>query len=252
MRAKHYVLIVSSLRGGGAERVIADVAEFFAGCGRRVTLLTLDGDSPDSYLLSSRIDRVRVNIMWPSRHFWDRIISTLRRLVLIRRAVRVLDPDVVVSFVDVTNVRVLLALLGTRIQVIVSERSSPRRHPIGRSWITARRVLYPFADAVVVQTESVARWARGWLPADRVTVIPNAVRKFRSIGHEARPSGMPNTPVILAMGRISPEKGYDLLIRAFAALAADYKDWNLVILGDGPEREELENLSRSLGVAARG
>jgi glycosyltransferase involved in cell wall biosynthesis len=251
MEVKHIVLVISSLGGGGAERAIVDLAAYFAAHGRHVTLVTLDGDSPDSYLLSSGIDRVRVNIMWPSRHLWDRISGALRRLVLIRRAVRGLDPSVVISFGEMTNVRVLLALLGTHIQVIVSERSNPLRHPVGRLWDAARRITYPLADAVVVQTENVARWTRGWLAANRIVVIPNAVRKLTSTGREMRPTGMLEGQVMLAIGRIAPEKGYDLLIQAFAAVAADCRNWNLVVLGDGPDRHQLEEMARSLGLAER-
>src|SRR5258705_5372506 len=117
METKHIVLVVSSLGGGGAERVVVDAAGYFVARGRRVTVLTLDGDSRDSYALPSAINRVRINIMWPSRGLWNRTRSAFRRLALIRQAVRGLDPDVVVSFIEMTNVRVLAALLGARIPV---------------------------------------------------------------------------------------------------------------------------------------
>ncbi|WP_399385023.1 glycosyltransferase [Thermosynechococcus sp. HY593] len=65
-------------------------------------------------------------------------------------------PDVVVSFGDTHNVLMLAALLGVGIPVVVSERIDPRRHRVGRAWDAARRLLYPFAARVVVQTEAVA------------------------------------------------------------------------------------------------
>ena len=251
MSAKHIALISFALEGGGAERVLTEMAGHFASLGRRVSLLTLDGTCVDAYPLHSAVNRVRINILWPSRHIWNSVISTLQRQALIRRTVCALKADVVVSFTELTNVRVLAALLGTGIPVIVSERTTPAEYPVGRFWTIARRLAYPFADAVVVQTENVARWARRWLRASRVVVIPNSVRKVTSTGPEPRPAGMPVGPVIVAMGRIAPEKGFDMLVRAFASATSERKEWRLVVLGDGPDRAGLEELAGSLGVAGR-
>jgi hypothetical protein len=109
MAAGHIVLVISSLGGGGAERVIVDIAGYLGANGRRVTLLTLDGESRDAYAVPSGVDRARINIMWPSANVLESVASTFRRLALIRRAVLHLKPDVVVSFTDMNNVRVLAA-----------------------------------------------------------------------------------------------------------------------------------------------
>jgi len=156
---------------------------------------------------------------------------------MIRQAVRRFAPDVVVSFIEQNNVRVLAALLGTGIPVIVSERTDPRLHRVGRSWAAARRLLYPAAQAVVVQTESVAQWASGLVPAQKVRVIPNFTRKL------PQPRAFDDREqLICGIGRLGREKGFDVLIPAFAASRARRQNWRLVILGEGPERGRLEAL----------
>jgi len=105
-------------------------------------------------------------------------------------------------------------------------------------------MLYPFSQALVVQTDPVAAWAYRVISLSRVRVIPNFVREMHVQGI------MPEErePVILAVGRLDKQKGHDLLIRAFARADAKQKGWRLVILGEGPERSNLWRLTEDLGI----
>jgi glycosyltransferase involved in cell wall biosynthesis len=147
-----------------------------------------------------------------------------------------------VSFIEQTNVRTLTAAIGYMVPIIVSERIDPRRYDVGPAWNLARRLTYPFANRVVVQSESVARWAKGFLRADRVKVIPNFVRD------------LPNAVVcrspfsLLAAGRLEDQKGFDLLLRAFKAAGLAGLGYRLTILGEGPRRPSLEALAGELGI----
>jgi glycosyltransferase involved in cell wall biosynthesis len=243
------MLLVSSLGGGGAERVIVELASFLCDCGHRVTLATLTGDGEDAYELDPRVQRLRSNIMWDSASFVQRIVNTVRRLAIVRRAVRSAQPDVVISFIDMTNIRALGALIGTGIPVIVSERTDPRHHKIGRAWEMLRVLTYPLAARVVVQTEGVRAWAQRAMARARVVVVPNAVRAFAATD-AARPAAMPEGKVVVAMGRLSHEKGFDLLLDAFARAQLADRGWSLVILGEGPNRQALTEQAGRLGIAA--
>jgi glycosyltransferase involved in cell wall biosynthesis len=152
---------------------------------------------------------------------------------------------VVLSFVDITNITVLLASVGLRLPVVIAERTYPPSHRIGLLWETMRRVTYPFCRRLVVQTSAVADWARSYLPARRIATIPNAVPRF-ALGHAGATE---RRRVILGVGRLVPEKGFDLLIRAFSLSGLGPVGWRLVILGEGPERGMLEKLCFELGVA---
>lgn len=100
------------------------------------------------------------------------------------------------------------------------------------------------ADAVVVQTQSVANWARGVVPSNKVCIIPNFVRSLP----EVPPPGSRRKNEILAVGRLDRQKGFDLLIRAFARSGCRKCGYRLVLLGEGPERSSLQRLSRELNV----
>ena len=83
-------------------------------------------------------------------------------------------PDVVISFIDLTNVMVLLATRGLGLPVIVSERIDPHHHAIGRVGTALRRLTYPKADRVVVQTTRAARYFAA-IPAARLITLANPV-----------------------------------------------------------------------------
>lgn len=248
MSGPHVMFIISALASGGAERVIVDLSHFLSEKGYVVTVATLEGDRSDHFSLHESVRRLRTNIMWESRGVLDSALSMLRRLRLIRALVRNAKPDVVVSFIEMTNVRVLLALAGSGIPVIVSERTDPRHHPVSGCWSYLRRQSYRLAARLIVQTDNVARWARSWLSAEKVVIIPNAVRTSVDLAAHQKPSRMPIERILLGMGRLSVEKGFDLLIRAFARAELHRAGWSLILLGEGSERVTLTALAAELGV----
>ena len=240
------LLAISSLGPGGAERTASELANLLAVKGWHLGFLTLSGLASDHYVLDPRVDRILLDLLWDSGSAWEAGRDFLRRGRMIRRAVRTFAPQVVLSFVDQTNVRVLAALLGSGIPVIVCEQIDPRVYRVGHRWQLARRVLYPLASATVVQTEAVAAWAARLVPRRRVRVIPNFVRLLP----EPPPFRLRES-MILAVGRLDRQKGFDLLIEAFAASRARVEAWRLAILGEGPQRIRLETMIRELGLGAQ-
>lgn len=239
---KSALLIVSSLGAGGAERTVSELGAALAQRGWRCGILTLSGDQPDHFSAPPGVDRLRVNILFESSGLSGTISANLRRSRLLRQRITDYGSRTVVSFTDQINVRVLAAMLGARERLVVCERTDPTRHVLGRSWRLARRVLYPRADAVIVQTQKVRDWARSWLRSDRVHVIPGFVRKLPETDHVTR------DPLVLGVGRLSHEKGFDLLVRAFARSGLIDAGFRLVILGEGPERGALQDMASELGL----
>lgn len=239
-------LVIASLGAGGAERVMGTLAEGWEAQGHQVSVITLSGRQADFYRLPPGVGRVALGLLGPSRNLAAALERNLRRLGRLRAAIRDLAPDIVISFVDRTNVLCLAATTGLGVPVIVAERIDPGRHPVGPVWALLRRLLYPRADALVVQTRSVEQWARGLVSAARVHVIPNPVAP------PVAESPATRKMQVVAMGRLTYQKGFDLLVRAFARLAAGSPDpWRLLVLGDGEDRGKLEALAVGMGVADR-
>lgn len=240
----HRCLVISSLACGGAERVTATLANRWVAEGRQVSLVTL-GNADDFFPLDRRINRVALDLLGPSASLLAAVNNNYRRWQTLRRTLRALQPDVILSAVDCTNVLVLAATQGLGVPVVVAEHTDPRRHQLGRGWQALRRRCYPQAAAVVMLTEDARQWVQAFVPAARVHLIPNPVQLADA--HE-KPLPLPQ-PCIAALGRLAPEKGFDDLLRAFAL--AELPDWSLVIIGEGAERARLEQLAVALGITAQ-
>lgn len=224
------------------------LAEALAARSHAVTLLTLADAGSDFFRVGDRVQRVALGWRAPSRSRLAALRANTSRALAIRRAVVRARAQVVISFLTDMNVVSIIACLGLAAAVVVSERVDPRAHQIGGVWNWLRRVTYPRAAAIVVQTEAVAAWFRGdaWRPA-RVAVIPNPVLD----GGTAVSVPASGRRYLLAAGRLTHQKGFDLLIRALASLERQGSELELVIAGEGPDQPALIRLAAELSLASR-
>jgi len=244
-------LVIAHLGLGGAERIIALLANHWARKGWRITLMTLDhGNEAHFYPIDPAVKHV--DFGWS--RVWKSAIPKLRMpctLLALRAALRRTKPNVIVSFLDTTNVSVLMASFGMGIPVIVSERNDPHYEAVSTSWDRLRRWFYPAAACVVAQTQRALDYF-SLRVRERGCVIPNPVLLPNAIDRSGRKSeGDHMRCGVIAVGRLSEQKGFDLLLTAFAQIAPDNPDWSLTIWGEGNERRRLEAMVRNLGLDER-
>lgn len=235
-------LVISALTAGGAERVLTTLAERWVAAGHAVTIV--DFSPPDVepfFALPDGVVERRLGLLRESRNVLHAIGSNVGRIRRLRAAIRESRPDVVIAFINRTSILTILASRGLGIPVIVAERTDPRAGDLGRAWAPLRAVIYPLAARVVVQTGTARAAFPTWIRR-RTTIIPNPLtpgaageRPF-----DARES------IVVGLGRLHRAKGFDLLIRAFADIAAAHPAWRLSIWGEGPERASLERLRSEL------
>jgi glycosyltransferase involved in cell wall biosynthesis len=229
---------------------MALMANYWAAHGHDVTLVTLSAQSEDWFELHHLVKRVPLNLLSESAHLGQALCQNALRVLRLRDELRRLRPDVVISFMDSTNVLTILASRGLGIPVIISERNNPRRRAVGLVWTTLRSLLYRRADALVVQSSALRDWAREVAVDARVYIIPNPINpEFNSAAKAAHRRG--NGHIVVAMGRLVRQKGFDLLIEAFARCAGQHPEWSLIILGEGEERSNLESLIVATGLQER-
>lgn len=239
--ARHVMLVIASLAGGGAERVASLLAAGFHQQGRRVTLVTLLGRDLDFFTLPPGVDRFALDMPGHSPNLLAGIFSNFRRIRALRRTIRDARPDVVIAFMPQTNVLAVLAAGRRGPAVIATEHADPRRFPLSRVWERLRRWTYRRAARVVSVSPSVDA-CFAWLPESKRLVIPNPidVGGASNAAEDVIDFGWPHTSI--ALGRLAAEKGFDRLIDAFARVAAEFPNWGLAILGDGPQRPRLQAL----------
>ncbi|MGE0483660.1 MAG: glycosyltransferase family 4 protein [Gammaproteobacteria bacterium] len=238
-------VVVSSLARGGAEGVAALLANGWSARGHAVTVITFTPPTttPQQVLNASVVLR-QLGLLAASASPLQALFNNLRRVRMLRRTLASCDADVVVAHGDSTNVLTLLASPGLGLRTYVVEHVDPRQHPLPRSWRLLRHLAYRRATAIVTVS-------RGILDA-----LPHALRRrayciWNPISEPpAGPLPALDGELIVAMGRLTAQKGFDLLLEAFAAVRATRPGLRLRIYGEGPARAALEAQRRSLGLDA--
>ncbi len=226
-------LLIDSLKLGGKERVISQLASFFSGLeGHRVELIIYGSTRAMEYELPPE---VQVHFPGFSYNFRWRSLMALKTMVFLRRRVKQLDPDTILSFGELWNSFVLLSLLGLPYPVYISDRCRPDKR-FGFFHDTLRRSLYPRARCLIAQTEKAAGIYRKEFPKLPVKVIGNPIRKM-ALRAETHPGQF-----VLTVGRMIPTKHHLELMEVF--LEIDKPGWKLIIVGgDANDSGLMENLS---------
>jgi glycosyltransferase involved in cell wall biosynthesis len=238
--------IINSLAGGGAERVMSTL---LAASGREreefeIVLVLLDIEVTP-YKLPEWITVLQLDC----RH------SLLNSIFALTSLFRKMRPDVSMSFLTRANMANVLASIAHGNACIISERVNKStqlpNNLRGRLAKFFVRWIYPRANRIIAVSSGVAQDLRTSfsIPSERIVVISNPIdlASIRAKSHEADPIDFPE-PYVMGMGRLSVNKNFALLIEAFALSGLD---GNLVILGEGLEREALDRKIASMGLVNR-
>ncbi len=236
-------LVIHSMGSGGAERVMSIIANYWASHNWDVTLLTLVSQTePPFYPLDSRIKINQLGVSGISANIIAAITNSWQRIKVLKAKIIESQADVVISFMDTGNVLTILACRNSNIPVIVSEHMYPGSSTANKIWQLLMKLTYKNADLVTVLTQNAVPFFspdRGY----RTIVMPNPVlTPSPTITKEK----LLSKPSLIAIGRLAPQKGFDILMKAFHQIHEQYPDWNLTILGEGPSRPELEELRSRL------
>ena len=169
-----------------------------------------------------------------------------RRTMWLRRTIHKIKPDAVLSFLTQTNILTVLATRGLATHTAISERNDPRlqRHRPRVEFM--RRVVYPWADVVTANSKGALDALQAFVPKEKLAFLPNPLADQPSSGAFAF-----TAPTVITVGRLVEQKGIDVLLAAWAKVAAALPDWRLALVGDGPLADELKEQARELGIADR-
>lgn len=229
--------ILNSIDGGGIDRVVTTFANEIAESGSYEMVLILLHRKKHFFTLHPE---VRVIENKKNRNGSSRLKYMMGTCAFIRRTLSEIKPCRIVSNGEWLNSFVYLSAIGLPFPVYFTDHSNPERK--GQSpfpWID--KLVYPRVKGVLVLSEAAKNKVINKLGQQRVFVVDNPVQF-----PELRVSEQEN--IVICMGRLSPEKGQDILIRAFAKVP---EDWKLHLLGDGKTRAELEKLVDELGIGDR-
>lgn len=246
MSQPRLALMVSSLRAGGSERVMTRLANDFIEHGADIHVLTLDDDrDPPAYPLHNGVKLHRLGLEKQASGPLAAVMANIGRHLAIKRALSGIHPSMVISFGTVCNV-LAAAARSSQWSTVISERLVPGVYAESPTWSRLRKISYGRANLHVTQTDWVADWSKREWPQLATRVIPNPVDVPAAV--------MPvleREDAIVCVGRMSHEKGHDILLRAFAQVAPVMPNWRLCFVGDGPLRKDYEALAEQLNIVSR-
>jgi glycosyltransferase involved in cell wall biosynthesis len=231
------------------------LAAGFAARGYQVTVLTFAPAATDFFRLPANVSRAFLEGGVQPTPLLRLLPSALGKWARLRRALRATRPDVIIANATQSNVKTLLALAGLPYPVVVTEHGDvPTRQDKGSVWMwhkwlwyRLRRVVYPAAFQLVSVSRAVEQ-GFAWLPARRRRVIYNPFPPIERRETPLPAGVMPGHHLVVGVGRLAYDKGFDILIRAFARIAARHPDWQMLIIGDGERGGELRRLAAHLGL----
>lgn len=243
----HILFILKDFKsGGGVERVQQRLSEQFLKDGQRVSFFVMNGETPDT--------------QGNQRHHdggGDGMLGLLRSIVLLRRLIRREGVTHLISAKEQANVCTWFATLGSACKVIYSRHIALdcTEQKTGPSSLRLLYALYLCGSGTVVTVSTVLRqslvdllpWGR-----HRVRYCPNAVitEQLLQASQAPLPAGLPDD-YWLGLGRLTEQKGFHLLLEAYAMALQHQALPNLVIAGDGPLRDTLTTQAQRLGIAQR-
>ena len=220
---KKIMFYINAINGGGAERVMTNLATQFSEEGYETVLVT-SYRAEGEYLLGEKVHRLSLENEEIQQSRIKRNFSRIRKLRYICENEK---PDLFVSFMAEPNFRAILATAGLKIKTIVSVRNDPNREYGGKLMKVVGKWLLPFANGCVFQTEE----AKSWFPKKlqkKSTIIFNAVKEEFYVKERN-----PKAYTIVSCGRLQEQKNHKLLIEATADLIDRYPQLKVKIYGEG-------------------
>jgi GalNAc-alpha-(1->4)-GalNAc-alpha-(1->3)-diNAcBac-PP-undecaprenol alpha-1,4-N-acetyl-D-galactosaminyltransferase len=244
-------LVISSLSSGGAERVLVSMAKGFVKRGHSVSVVTLSEKNDDFYELPAECSRLALGVLGQSAGLFEALKNNIERINVLRKAVESSSPDVVISFLRITNITTILALLGRKYPLIVTEHNDLKVFSYGMLWETLGSLTYPLCSCVVSVSQGVDSGFAS-LPKSKRAVIYNPILVEDNGQVEELPTEVNlQKNLLVSMGRLTKQKRFDLLLQAFAKIAPQYPDWQMLILGRGELRKQLSQMRDDLGLSGQ-
>lgn len=229
----HICFITATMAGGGTERVIAVLANYFVKQNNKITILLTASDKIE-YDLDPQIEIIQLG-----GETGGRLAGRLQRIIRMRNYFRKNRDTVYLSFGTETNMFAILSAFFMKRKLVVSERNDPNKCTFKKK----RDLLYPFAKGFVFQTQ------------DAMDCFPESIRKKGLVIPNPVSGNVPERftgerrKEIIAVGRLEEQKNHKLLIEAYADFAKVIPDFTLKIYGKGYLKQELENYAKELNIA---
>lgn len=247
---KRVLIITGTLNYGGVERLLVDAAKALKEKGQYEPIICNLGQKSE---LEAELAAAKIQCFNLAKEALGKnIIKTLQA---VRKIIKEVQPDIIHTHQFASDFYGSLAAIGLKIPVVShlhNPQAESRSRQIMRFFLTIR-----LTDAFIASSEEKEAAMKRWAPWTRIFVLHNAIdeknlelptgfdrEKFRQT------FGLPAQSLVIgAVGRLSPEKGFDVLLESFEKIMIDKPEMALMIVGSGPEEENLKALAIKLKIS---
>jgi GalNAc-alpha-(1->4)-GalNAc-alpha-(1->3)-diNAcBac-PP-undecaprenol alpha-1,4-N-acetyl-D-galactosaminyltransferase len=244
LKKKKIAFVIGGLTPGGAERVITNLSNSLSEDFDVIIITFIESDP--FYTLN---DSVKVISCFKELQRPKSFIGSLKLnyaiLKKVSKIIRYEKINLLIGFITQANIKAVLAAKINRIPCLISERNDPLKTDIPKFWVILRKFIYPRANCLIVQTDKVKQVYEGMIKTKEMVVLPNPIsselsqlRKAYNINREK---------IILSVGTFNDDKRQEKIISAFHELQLN--DWQLLLIGDGPNESKLKVLIKELNLS---
>ena len=267
-KVKTVVFVIAHMGPGGAQKVLAIIANAWNKLGYKVEVLCLQ---PHQQSLQNLSPNIKQRVLFENKQFlkntnnsssqkgnavsrkknlsfytkkysfFKNIVSYLFIFILLRRSLSAYRGAYVFSFITPTNVMTILANHSSNF-TIVSERNDPTRQSFGVTWNLLRKITYPFADLVTANSRNATEFLSKFVDVSKLETLPNPLIKQEN--QEQHSAG--STSYFVAVGRLEKQKNLDFLLLSLSEFKKRNGAVKLYIAGEGSEKEYLVQLTKQL------
>ncbi len=237
---KKILFVIPSLSNGGAERVVSKISTELTKYDYDVNILKFYNTDKD-YSVGEKVSIYNLS----NGNLEDyKKIGTLKRLKLIRRKIKEINPDDIFPFLDHVYIYVYTALFFTRFKKMIyySMRNNPKFQE--KKQIILINFFNSFAKKIIVQNQGQKEYFSK-RKQRKIIVIPNPIdEKYLNFGKKF--NVFPKQ--LFSVGRLEKQKNYELALNSFAHIIKDYPDLKYIIFGKGSLKEQLIDMCEKLNI----
>lgn len=244
MIKKKIAFVIHSLTDGGAERVVSILSNYFNEK-YSVVIITLVEEKV-FYKINKNIPVYNVKNSNKSKNIASALVNNLTTVYKIKSIIRAEEIDLLISFTTSVNVLSILSVIGSPVPCIISERNNAKVVPPNLFWQSLRNFFYKYSNYLVVQTNGNKSFYKKLVNDSKIKVIQNPLETTIAKHTKVQEK---NTYNILSVGRLTANKAHHIIILALYEITD--LNWELKIVGDGPELKNLIELTSKLNLQNR-
>jgi GalNAc-alpha-(1->4)-GalNAc-alpha-(1->3)-diNAcBac-PP-undecaprenol alpha-1,4-N-acetyl-D-galactosaminyltransferase len=242
VKKKKIAFVIPCFEAGGAERVAITLANKFIDQ-NEVFIIALN-KTKIIYTIEKSIQIQYLNDTYiPSPNWFIAIKNNIGLTHKLIKIVKDNQINILISFTTTSNLLAVLCRFYLKIKVYICERNNPEKSQLSYLRKICSRILYPFADGLIVQTSFSKKYFQKFIKSEKIQIIPNPIDgNLISLKEDYNK----RANIILNVGRMDDNKNQKLLLEAFSNL--NIKNWRLIFVGDGILRMEFQILAKKIGI----